>query len=45
MMCLVSLDWVTVHVLNSEEDFFETLPVEFDLQSIDDKIHATEQHG
>jgi len=27
-------------MLNGEEDSFETMPVEFDLQSIDGKTHA-----
>jgi len=31
---------ITVNVLNGEEDSFETMPVEFDLQSIDGKTRA-----
>ena len=31
---------ITVNVLNGEEYSFETVPVEFDLQSIDGKTHA-----
>ena len=31
---------ITVNVLNGEEDSFETMPVEFDLQSIDSKTRA-----
>lgn len=29
-----------VNVLNGEEESFQTMPVEFDLQSIDDRINA-----
>ena len=31
---------ITVNVLNDEEDSFETMPVEFDLQSTDGKTRA-----
>ena len=31
---------ITVNMLNGEDDSFETMPVEFDLQSIDGKTRA-----